>query len=136
MDHKPSHGRPGGRPRKDNHTLRDQWLRARVTAQEKHRAEQLMRDAKKTESDFVRDAVLEGRIEIGRFRTVEPIVLHDLGRLAQEISRAGNVVNQVATIAHSTGNLRRGQMLDAAVAELSQALADIRPLLKHLHELE
>ena len=53
MDPKPE--KPGGRPRKDT-TLRSEWLRARVTTQEKHRAEQLMRDAGKTQSDFVRDA--------------------------------------------------------------------------------
>lgn len=125
-----------GRPRKDTTTLRTEWLKARVTTQEKHRVEQLARDANKSESDFVRDAALEGRITIRRFRTVEPIFLHDLGRLAQEISRAGNVVNQVATVAHTTGDLRRGQMLDAAVADLNQAVAEIRPLLKRLHELE
>ena len=117
-------------------TLRTEWLKARVTTQEKHRVEQLARDANKSKSDFVRDAALEGRITIRRFRTVEPIFLHDLGRLAQEISRAGNVVNQVATVAHTTGDLRRGQMLDAAVADLNQAVAEIRPLLKRLHELE
>ena len=136
MDKKTTIGPPGGRPRKDTRTLRDQWLKARVTTDEKNRAEQLMRDAGKTESDFVRDAVLEGRIVIRRFLTVEPIVLHDLGRLAQEISRAGNVVNQVATVAHTTGNLRRGQMLDAAVADLNQLTAEIRLQLKRLHELE
>ena len=38
-------GLPGGRPRKDTHKLRDQWLKARVTADEKHRVEQLARDA-------------------------------------------------------------------------------------------
>jgi hypothetical protein len=136
MDKKATIGPPGGRPRKDTRKLRDQWLKARVTTDEKHRAEQLMRDAGKTESDLVRDAVLEGRIVIRRFLTVEPIVLHDLGRLAQELARAGNVVNQVATVAHTTGNLRRGQMLDAAVADLNQLTAEIRLQLKRLHELE
>ena len=129
-------GQPGGRPRKDTRKLRDQWLKARVTADEKHRAEQLMRDANKTESDFVRGAVLEGQIVIRRQRTVAPILLHDLGRLAQELSRAGNVVNQALMIAHTTGNLRRTHMLEAAVADITSAVAEIRPLLKRLHELE
>ena len=134
MDQKPANTHPGGRPRKDN--LRSEWLRARVRPDELHRIEQLARDANKPLSDYLRDTALTARIVIKRFRTVEPIVLHDLGRLAQEIARAGNVVNQVATVAHTTGHLRRGQMLDAAVAELSTALADLKPLLKRLHELQ
>ena len=70
MDEKPDKGPPSaGRPRKDNRQLRNEWLKARVTLDEKHRAEQLMRDAgHKSESDFVRDTVLNGRIVIKRFR--------------------------------------------------------------------
>ena len=129
-------GQPGGRPRKDTRKLRDQWLKARVTADEKHRAEQLMRDANKTESDFVRGAVLEGQIVIRRQRTVAPILLHDLGRLAQELSRAGNVVNQVA---HDRPHHRQPAPHPHARSRrrrITSAVAEIRPLLKRLHELE
>ena len=136
MDEKPQTGPPSGRPRKETRQLRSEWLKARVTLDEKHRAEQLMRDANKSESDFVRDAVLQGRIVITRLRTVEPIVLHDLGRLAQEISRAGNVVNQVAKVAHTVGDLRRARILDATIADLTALVTEIRPLLKRLHELQ
>jgi hypothetical protein len=129
-------GLPGGRPRKDTRTLRDQWLKARVTADELHLVEQRAREAKLTQSDYVRTASLQAPIVIKRFRTMDPVFLHDLARLAQEISRAGNVVNQVARIAHTVGDLRRGQLLDAALEDLNRLVEEIRPLLKRLHELQ
>ena len=98
MTRKPLQGRPGGRPRKDDPSLRSEWLRARVRPDELHRVEQLARDAGKTPSEYVRDAALTAQILIKRYRTVEPIFLHDLSRLSQEFSRVGNNVNQIAKI--------------------------------------
>ena len=98
MTRKPLQGRPGGRPRKDDPSLRSEWLRARVRPDELHRIEQLARDAGKTPSEYVRDAALTAQILIKRYRTVEPIYLHDLYRLSQEFSRVGNNVNQIATV--------------------------------------
>jgi hypothetical protein len=135
MDEQVTIGLPSGRPRKDTSALRDHWLKTRVTMDELHRVEQLVRDAGKSPSEFFRDAVLRGRIVITRLRTVEPVILHDLGRLAQEISRAGNVVNQVAKVAHTIGDLPRARLLDAATADLTALATEIRPLLKRLHEL-
>jgi Bacterial mobilisation protein (MobC) len=122
MDQAPKKQPSGGRPRKTAVNLRNQWLKARVTTDEKHRAEQLMRDANKTESDFVRDAVLEGRIVIKRHRTVEPVLLH-------ELSRIGNNLNQIARICNTTGESRRARNIEDYLDEL-------RPMLKRLYELE
>jgi hypothetical protein len=122
MDNKARKGPPGGRPRKDTSMLRTEWLKARVTTQEKHRAEQLIRDAKKTESDFVRDAVLEGRIMIKQHRTVDPMLLN-------ELSRIGNNLNQIARVCNTTGDSRRAKAIE-------DFLAFLRPLLQRLHELE
>jgi MobC-like protein len=137
MTRKPRKGRPGGRPRKDDPALRSEWLRARVTAAELHRAEQLMRDAgHQTQSDFVREAVFTAKIVITRHRTIEPIFLHDLSRLSQEFSRVGNVVNQIARIANTVGDLRRKQILDAMLAELRGLVDEARPIVRRLYELE
>ena len=136
MTRKPAKGRPGGRPRKDDPTLRSEWLRARVTTAELHRAEQLMRDAGKNQSDFVREAVFTGKIVITRQRTIEPIFLHDLSRLSQEFSRVGNVVNQLAKIANTVGDLRRKQILDAMLEELRGLVDEARPILRRFYELQ
>ena len=66
MTRKPLQGRPGGRPRKDDPSLRSEWLRARVRPDELHRVEQLARDAGKTPSEYVRDAALTAQILIKR----------------------------------------------------------------------
>ena len=129
-------GPPPGRPRKDTRKLRDQWLKARVTADELHLVEQWAREANLTPSDYLRSAALNAQIQIKRFRRIDPLFLHDIARLAQEFSRAGNVVNQVARVAHTVGDLRRTQMLDAAVEDLNALIAEARILLKRLHELQ
>ncbi len=136
MTRKPQKGRPGGRPRKDDPSLRSEWLRARVTAAELHRAEQLMRDAGKTQSDFVREAVFTAQIVIRRQRTIAPIFLHDLYRLSQEFSRVGNNVNQLTKIANTVGDLRRTQILDAMLEELRGLVDEARPILRRLYELQ
>ena len=95
-------GRPGGRPRKDDPSLRSEWLRARVRPDELHRIEQLARDAGKTLSEYVRDAALTAQILIKRNRRVAPALLH-------ELSRIGNNLNQIAKICNTTGESRRAQ---------------------------
>jgi Bacterial mobilisation protein (MobC) len=119
MDRKPSQGRPGGRPRKDDRTLRDQWLRARVTADELHRVEQLARDANKTPSDFIRDASLLGRIQIKHYRAPDPNIINELQRI-------GNNLNQIARICNTTGDARRARNIELHIAE------DLRPILQLL----
>jgi hypothetical protein len=121
MTRKPRQGRPGGRPRKSEPSLRIAWLRARVTAAERHLIEQLARDANKTLSDYLRDTALTARIMIKRYRRVEPVVLH-------ELSRIGNNLNQIARICNSTGESRRAESIEIYLAEL-------RPVLKRLYEL-
>ena len=97
MTRKPQKGRPGGRPRKDDPTLRSAWLRARVRPDELHRIEQLARDAGKTPSDYLRDTALTAQIVIKRTR-------HRLaGRCSHEFSRIGNNLNQIAKIATQPG---------------------------------
>jgi Bacterial mobilisation protein (MobC) len=108
-----------GRPRKDASTLRTEWLKARVTVQQKHRAEQLMRDANQTESDFVRDAVLEGRIQIKRYLAPDPSIINELQRI-------GNNLNQIARICNTTGDARRARNIEIHIAE------DLRPILQLL----
>jgi Bacterial mobilisation protein (MobC) len=122
MTRKPSQGRPGGRPRKDDPSLRTEWLRARVTTAEKHRAEQLARDAGKTSSEYVRDTALTAHILIKRSRNVSPTLLH-------ELSRIGNNLNQIAKICNTTGESRRAQGIEIYLDEL-------RPMLKRLYELQ
>ncbi len=112
-------GPPGGRPRKDTVKLRDQWLKARVTTDEKHRAEQLMRDAGKTESDFVRDAVLNGRIEIKQYQEADPDI-------ANQLSRIGNNLNQIARVCNATGNDRRATFIETHIED------ELRPILELL----
>jgi uncharacterized protein (DUF1778 family) len=136
MDNTAHKGQPGGRPRKDTQTLRDAWLRARVRKDELHRIEQLARDANKSLSDYVRETALTARIVIKRHRVLEPVFLHDVSRMAQEISRVGNVINQVALIANTVGDIRRAAILDDAHKELRGLVAEIRPLLQRLHELQ
>jgi hypothetical protein len=136
MTRKPLQGRPGGRPRKDDPSLRNAWLRARVTTDELHRAEQLMRDAGKNQSDFVRDAVFTGKIVIRRQRTIEPLFLHDLTRLSQEFSRVGNVINQIAHIANTIGDIRRKEILEAMLEELRGLIDEARPILRRFYELQ
>jgi hypothetical protein len=136
MTRKPAKGRPGGRPRKDDPSLRSEWLRARVRPDELHRIEQLARDAGKTPSEYVRDAALTARILIKRYRTVEPIYLHDLLRLSQEFSRVGNNVNQLTKIANTVGDLRRKQILDAMLEELRGLVDEARPILRRFYELQ
>ena len=97
MTRKPLQGRPGGRPRKDDPSLRSEWLRARVTADELHRVEQLARDAGKTPSEFVRDAALTAQILIKRIAQSNRYLARSL-RLSQELSRIGNNLNQIAQI--------------------------------------
>jgi len=121
MDTKARKGPPGGRPRKDAHNLRDEWLRARVRKDELHRVEQLARDAGKSSSEYVREAALTARIVIKRYRRVEPVLLH-------ELSRIGDNLNQIARICNTTGSDRRAQDIDDFLDEL-------RPVLKHLYEL-
>jgi hypothetical protein len=122
MDKKARNGPPGGRPRKDTSKLRDQWLHARVTTDELHRVEQLARDAQKTQSDYVREATLTARIMITQHRTVDPVLLH-------ELSRIGNNLNQIARVCNTTGESRRARHIE-------DYLDQLRPALKRLYELE
>jgi len=122
MDQAPRKQPSCGRPRKTAVSLRDQWLRARVRLDELHRIEQLARDAGKTLSDYVRDTALTARIVIKRHRTVEPVLLH-------ELSRIGNNLNQIARICNTTGESRRARHIEDYLDEL-------RPMLKRLYELE
>src|SRR5271169_2622027 len=119
MDKKAAIGPPGGRPRKDTSKLRDQWLRARVTADELHRVEQLARDAGKTPSDFVRDASLLGRIQIKRYLAPDPNVINELQRI-------GNNLTQIARVCNTTGDARRARNIELHIAE------DLRPVLQLL----
>jgi hypothetical protein len=112
-----------GRPRKDNRQLRNEWLKARVTLDEKHRAEQLMRDAgHKSESDFVRDTVLNGRIVVKRFRAPDPAIISQLQRI-------GNNLNQIAKICNTTGNDRRARFIELHLDD------ELRPVLQLLLKL-
>ena len=99
MTRKPLQGRPGGRPRKDDPSLRSEWLRARVRPDQLHRIEQLARDAGKTPSEYVREAALTAQILIKRTKRVAPALLH-------ELSRIGNNLNQIARICNTTGESR------------------------------
>jgi hypothetical protein len=120
---KPYKGPPsGGRPRKDNRQLRNEWLKARVTSDELHLAEQLARDAGKNSSDFVRDAVLNGRIVIKRFRAPDPAIISQLQRI-------GNNLNQIAKICNTTGNDRRARFIEVHLDD------ELRPVLQHLLKL-
>jgi hypothetical protein len=119
MDKKPTIGLPGGRPRKDTRKLRDAWLRARVTADELHRVEQLARDAGKTPSDFIRDAALTGNILIKRYQAPDP-------NLIAQLQRIGNNLNQIARICNTTGDSRRARNIELHIAE------DLRPILQLL----
>lgn len=121
MDTKARKGLRRGRPRKDTTALRDQWLRARVRTDELHRVEQLARDANKTTADYIREAALTAQIVIKRYRRVEPVLLHDL-------SRIGNNLNQIARICNTTGDSRRARNIELYLDEL-------RPLLERLYEL-
>ena len=123
MTRKPLQGRPGGRPRKDDPSLRSEWLRARVRPDELHRVEQLARDAGKTPSEYVRDTALTAQIVIKRTRRVEPHVC------CNELSRIGNNLNQIAKICNTTGESRRAQGIEIYLDEL-------RPVLKRLYELQ
>jgi len=122
MDDQAHKGPPTGRPRKDTRTLRSEWLRARVTADELHRVEQLARDAGKTASDFVRDAALTGAIHIKRYRAPDPNIISQLQRI-------GNNLNQIARICNTTGDDRRARFIELHIAE------ELRPVLKRLLEL-
>ena len=122
MTRKPSQGRPGGRPRKDDPSLRSEWLRARVRPDELHRIEQLARDAGKTPSECLRDTALTAQIMIKRTRNVAPGLLH-------ELSRIGNNLNQIAKVCNTTGESRRAQGIEIYLDEL-------RPVLKRLYELQ
>ena len=122
MTRKPLQGRPGGRPRKDDPSLRSAWLRARVRPDELHRIEQLARDAGKTPSEYVRDAALTAQIVIKRTRHVAPALLH-------ELSRIGNDLNQIAKVCNTTGESRRARGIEMYLDEL-------RPVLKRLYELQ
>ena len=73
---------------------------------------------------------------ITRQRTIEPIFLHDLSRLSQEFSRVGNVVNQIAQIANTVGDLRRKQILDAMLEELRGLVDEARPIVRRFYELQ
>jgi hypothetical protein len=121
MDDQAPKGLPRGRPRKDTNTLRTEWLKARVTPEELHRAEQRMRDAGMTPSDFIRDAVLNGQVVIKQYRQADPYA-------ANQISRLGNLFNQYVRICNTTGQDRRAAYIDEIIEE------DIRPLLKLMLE--
>jgi hypothetical protein len=137
MDNKARTGQPGGRPKKDPDQLLSAWLPAvRVRPGDLHRVEQIARDADKSISDYIRETALTARIVIKRHRALEPIFLHDISRMAQEISRVGNVVNQLARVANTVGDIRRAATLDDVHEELRGLVAEIRPLLQRLHELQ
>jgi|SRR5271170_7702222 len=121
MDDTPPQGRPGGRPRKPNPSLRNEWLHARVRRDELHRIEQLAREADKSVSDYLRDTALTARIVIKRYRRVEPMLLH-------ELSRIGNNLNQIGRICNTTGDSGRARNIEDYLDEL-------RPVLKRLYEL-
>ena len=112
-----AHKRPaGGRPRKDTRTLRSEWLRARVTVDELHLVERLARDAGKTPSDFFRDAVLNGQIVIKQYQQADPDI-------ANQLSRIGNNLNQIARICNTTGNDRRARFIETHIED------ELRPIL-------
>jgi hypothetical protein len=122
-DERPYKGPPSaGRPRKDKRQLRNEWLKARVTSDELHLAEELARDAAKNSSDFVRDAVLNGRIVIKRFRAPDPAIISQLQRI-------GNNLNQIAKICNATGNDRRARFIELHLDD------ELRPVLQLLLKL-
>jgi hypothetical protein len=115
-----AHKRPaGGRPRKDTRTLRSEWLRARVTVDELHLVEQCAAEARLTPSDYVRNAVLNGRIELKRFHAADPDI-------ANQLSRIGNNLNQIARICNTTGNDRRARFIETHIED------ELRPILEIL----
>jgi hypothetical protein len=116
---KAAKGPPGGRPRKDTRKLRDEWLKARVTADELHLVEQWAREANMTPSDYIRSAALKAPITIRRYRAPDPAVISQLQRI-------GNNINQIARICNTTGNDRRATNLELFLSE------DLRPVLKIL----
>jgi Bacterial mobilisation protein (MobC) len=122
MDDKATPGLPPGRPRKDTRSIRDHWLRARVTTDELHRIEQLARDAGKNPSDFFRDAVLTGAIRIRRYSAPDPDVI-------MQLQRIGNNLNQIARICNTTGNDRRANFIETHIED------ELRPVLQHLLKL-
>ena len=111
----------GGRPRKDTSKLRSKWLRVRVTLDELHRVEQRAVEARLTPSDYVRHAVLDGRIEIKHSAASDPETIIELQRI-------GNNLNQIARICNTTGNDRRARFIELHIDE------ELRPLLKLLLE--
>ena len=122
MDQQATKGLPSGRPRKDTRTLRDHWLKTRVTMDELHRVEQLARDAGKSPSEFFRDTVLNGQILIKRFRAPDPAIISQLQRI-------GNNLNQIAKICNTTGNDRRARFIELHLED------ELRPVLRHLLKL-
>ena len=111
----------GGRPRKDTSKLRSEWLRVRVTVDELHQVEQRAVEARLTPSDYVRHAVLDGRIEIKHPAASDPGTIIELQRI-------GNNLNQIARICNTTGNDRRARFIELHIDE------ELRPLLKLLLE--
>ena len=122
MDDKASIGPPSGRPRKDTGKLRDQWLKARVTADELHFVEQRAAEAKLKPSEYIRKAALNGRIEIRRYHAPGPDI-------ANQLSRIGNNLNQIARICNTTGNDSRARFIEAHVED------ELRPILQLLLKL-
>src|SRR5689334_18101488 len=118
MPKKARKGPPSGRPKKDTDQLRPIRMSMRVRRDERHLLEQLARDANKTLSEYLRDAALTARVVIKRYRRVEPMLLH-------ELSQIGNNLNQIARICNTTGNDRRAEYIEAFIDEL-------RPVLKRL----
>jgi hypothetical protein len=116
MDDQAPKSLPGGRPRKDTATLRDQWLKARVTASELHLVEQWAAEANLKPSEYIRKAVLDGRVEIKRYHAPDP----DIGN---QLSRIGNNLNQIARICNTTGNDRRARFIEAHIED------ELRPIL-------
>jgi Bacterial mobilisation protein (MobC) len=122
MDDTPHKGPPGGRPRKDSPSLRSEWLHTRVRPDELHRIEQLAREAdSRSVSEYVRETALTAQIVVKRYRRVEPMLLH-------ELSQIGNNLNQIARICNTTGESRRARYIETYLDEL-------RPVLKRLYEL-
>ena len=119
MDDQAHKGLPPGRPRKDTGTLRDQWLKARVTAAELHLVEQWAAEAHLKPSEYIRRAVLNGHIEIRRYSAPDPDI-------ANQLSRIGNNLNQIARICNTTGNDRRARFIEAHIED------ELRPILQLL----
>jgi uncharacterized protein (DUF1778 family) len=111
--------RKGGRPRKDPMTLRAEFVRARVSAEEYALIEQRAAEANATLSDYARNQLLHGRVVVRQCQTFAAIDRQDLARI-------GSNLNQIARICNQTGDSVRARNIECV-------LDDLRTLLIRLH---